>query len=361
MGVEKLSLRKKIGLELFRKQKEIEIAKHELKYLFWECTLRCNLACKHCGSDCRKSSLQKDMPLEDFLNTIDNIRPHVNPHNTMIVITGGEPLLRNDLEECGLELYKREFPWGFVTNGLQVTEDRINKLLDAGLRSVTVSLDGLEASHNLMRGNENSFKKVLEAIQIFTSKSNEIKFDVVTCITPKTFSELNNIKELLISLNVNLWRIFTITPIGRAQKDNELQLEPVQFKQLFEFIKETRKEGRIHLNYGCEGYLGAYESEVRDYFFFCRAGVSVGSILVDGSISACPNLRANFIQGNIYKNNFMEVWNNKYHIYRDRSWMKTGECEKCNHFKYCLGNGMHLRDENGQLLFCHLNRIKAGE
>ena len=127
---------------------------------------------------------------------------------------------------------------------------------------------------------------------------------------------------------------------------------------IFDFINDTRKEGRIKADYGCEGFLGNYETEVRDSFFFCRAGVTIGSVLVDGSISACPNLRAHFIQGNIYNDDFMDVWNNHYQVFRDRSWAKQGECAACTYFKYCKGNGMHLRDENGTLLFCHFKRLK---
>jgi radical SAM protein with 4Fe4S-binding SPASM domain len=136
----------------------------------------------------------------------------------------------------------------------------------------------------------------------------------------------------------------------------------VQFKLLFDFIANTRKEGKIKLNYGCEGFLGNYEGEVRDNLFFCRAGVSVASILADGSISACPNLRDNFIQGNIYKDNFKTIWETQYAKFRDRNWMKSGICSECSSFRYCNGNGMHLRDEkNGDILFCHLNRILEGE
>ncbi|MFV0364894.1 MAG: SPASM domain-containing protein [Mangrovibacterium sp.] len=58
---------------------------------------------------------------------------------------------------------------------------------------------------------------------------------------------------------------------------------------------------------------------MRDGFFFCRAGINIALILVDGSISVCPNLRENFIQGNIYKDNFRDIWENKYDVYRDRS------------------------------------------
>ena len=172
---------------------------------------------------------------------------------------------------------------------------------------------------------------------------------------------MNDLKELLIGIGVKAWRLFTVFPIGRASDNDELQLTPVQFKSFFDFIKETRKEGRIDITYGCEGFLGSYENDVRDGFFFCRAGINAGSILVDGSISACPNLRANFIQGNIYQDDFMDVWNNKFIPHRNRDWAKSGECENCKKFRYCLGNGMHLRGENGELLFCHYNRIKEGE
>ena len=361
MGVKDISFRKSLALKLYQRYKANETARHQLTYLMWECTLRCNLGCKHCGSDCRKNMRQRDMPLEDFLQVVDNITPYVNPHNTMIVITGGEPLLRNDLEECGRELYKREYPWGIVSNGLAMTAERLNSLIEAGIRSITVSLDGLEESHNIMRGHSASFQKAFDTIRLLTGRKDDIIFDVVTCVSTRTFPELSELKELLIETGVDKWRIFSIFPIGRATRHSDLQLQPGEFKQLFDFIKNTREEGRIKLSYGCEGFLGDYESEVRDNFFFCRAGVNIGSVLVDGSISACPNLRSNFIQGNIYEDNFMEVWNNRYKLFRNREWTRTGECDDCRYFRYCQGNGMHLRDEEGNLLFCHFRRIEEGE
>ena len=355
-----ISLRKRLGLELFRQYRKSETIRHELNYLFWECTLRCNLNCKHCGSDCHKDVSQKDMPLANFLSVIDKITPHVNPNKTLIVISGGEPLMRNDLETCGKELSRRGYPWGMVSNGLALSAERLNALLASGLKSITVSLDGLEASHNLMRRNNESFRRAYKAIQLISS-ADDLVYDVVSCITPSNFDELHKLKELLIDTGVKAWRIFSIFPIGRAAQDDALQLSSVQFKQLFDFIKDTRKEGRIALNYGCEGFLGAYESEVRDSFFFCRAGVSIGSILNDGSISACPNLREHFIQGNIYKDDFMDVWNNRYKEHRNRSWTKKDDCTDCSYFRYCEGSGLHLRDENKNLLFCHLKRIQDGE
>ncbi|WP_420515264.1 hypothetical protein, partial [Klebsiella pneumoniae] len=90
-------------------------------------------------------------------------------------------------------------------------------------------------------------------------------------------------KEFLLSLGVKRWRLFTVFPVGRAAKDPELQLSNRDFRGVMEFIKRTRKEGRIKTAYGCEGFLGNYEGDVRDHFFHCQAGVSVGSVLVDGA------------------------------------------------------------------------------
>lgn len=361
MNVAKIPIRKRIALNLHKRYKKNESKLHQLNYIFWECTLRCNLNCLHCGSDCKKGAFIKDMPVNDFIKAIDQITGIVNPNETMIVFTGGEVLLRKDIEKAGLELYKRGFPWGIVTNGMLLSEIRLNSLLNSGLRAVTISLDGLEDSHNWLRNNKKSFDKAISAIKLLP-KTKNLKYDVVTCVNRNNINELSLIRDLLINFGIKEWRIFTIFPIGRAQENDLLQLAPDEFKGLFDFIKQTRKEKKIHLNYGCEGYLGNYEKEVRDDFFFCRAGINIASVLVDGSISACPNLRDNFTQGNIYKDNFAEVWENKYKKYRNRSWTKTGLCATCKDYDFCEGNGLHLRDEKtGELLFCHLKRIEEGE
>ena len=128
-------LRKRLALELFRSIRKNRAKIHELRTLFWECTLRCNASCLHCGSDCHVSSAHPDMPVEDFLKVIDEITPHVDPHKVMITFTGGEALVRKDIEACGRELNKREYPWGIVSNGLLLNRTRLDSLLAAGMHS----------------------------------------------------------------------------------------------------------------------------------------------------------------------------------------------------------------------------------
>ena len=131
--------------------------------------------------------------------------------------------------------------------------------------------------------------------------SKAIAFDVVTCVNRRNYSELPQIKEHLISLGLKDWRLFSIFPTGRAALDSDLQLPAEMFRGMLDFIKETRKEGRIKASFGCEGFLGRYEGDVRDHFYTCQAGVTIGSVLIDGSISACTSIRSDYHQGNIYK------------------------------------------------------------
>ena len=352
-----LDLRHRIALDAnLALQKDVRRS-HPLEQLFWECTLRCNLACRHCGSDCKATAASPDMPKEDFLRVLDSVNAHCEPHSVFVIVTGGEPLMRPDLEECGRAIHDKGFAWGMVTNGFALTRERLDRLVASGLGSATVSLDGLEENHDWMRGRADSFKHAAEAIRLLAAQG-EVVFDVVTCVNRRNYAELPRIKEALFGWGVRSWRLFTVFPMGRAAGDPELQLPNAEFRGLLDFIKATRKEGRIHASYGCEGFLGNYEGEVRDHFYSCEAGITAASILADGSISACASIRSDYHQGNIYRgDDLMEVWERGFGPYRDREWMRSGECAACKYFKYCLGGGMHLRDRDGQLLFCHLKRI----
>jgi len=267
--------------------------------------------------------------------------------------------MRKDLEKCGEEIYKRGYPWGMVTNGYGLTPERLNALLNAGLRSVTISLDGLNPeTHDWFRGKSGSWDKAIDAIERVVA-TKDLMYDIVTCVNKRNIDDLEAIRDLFIRKGVNRWRLFTVFPKGRAKENPLLQLSKQDFIRLMEFIKQTRKEGVINASYGCEGYLGTYELEVRDSPFFCQAGIHIGSVLVDGSISACPSLRADYIQGNIYSDDFMTVWNERYQIMRDRSWTRTGKCATCKSYQYCEGNGLHLRDElTGEVLCCHMEMLE---
>ena len=259
-------LRKRLALNIFSDLYASTVAEHRLTTLFWECTLRCNLSCRHCGSDCRVDPGVPDMPLEDFLKVLDEeITPHVDPSEVLIIFSGGEVLVRDDLERAGAEVTRRGYAWGMVTNGMALTEARLRSLLDAGLRSVSVSLDGFEREHNHIRGNSRSYDRALAALRMIVREPS-LTYDVVTCVTGAMVPQLEAFRDMLIAEGVAHWRLFSIFPMGRAKNDPSLRMTDAQFREMLEFIRRTRKEGRIGTSYACEGFLGDYETEVRYYF-----------------------------------------------------------------------------------------------
>ena len=390
-----MNLRKRIIFELERLRRKNLQQLHPLQQLFWESTLRCNVHCLHCGSDCSSSEITPDMPAEDFLRVIDqSVTPHVDPHKVLIIISGGEPLMRKDLAEVGAALKQRGYPWGMVTNGLALTEKRFKELLAAGLRSMAISFDGLELDHNWLRQHPLAFEGATRAIKLAAQygvqrgstvvqhssklsnterealnnieqasapaeQPNGLVWDVVTCVNQRKINQLDEMQQHLWSIGVRNWRLITIDPMGRAAENPELILTPEQHRHVLDYIREKRKQG-LHISYSCEGFMPDYEMEVRDHLFHCAAGVSIASILIDGSISACTSVRGKYYQGNIYKDDFWEVWENCFEPYRNRKWMKKLEpCNNCKLFRYCEGGGMHLRREDGALMLCHQNKIQG--
>ena len=356
MKGEKLGIRRTAALEASRLLTKSLRTEHPLRQLFWESTVRCNIHCRHCGSDCRQAASVPDMPREDFFRVLDNISTKRSPGDVFVILGGGEPLVRPDVVQCARGIAQRGFPWGMVTNGLLLTPQMLSDLKDAGLCSLTISLDGLEPEHTWLRRHPDSFSMASQAIDMIVGDQT-LAYDVMTVVHQHNYHTLPQLKEFLIGKHVADWRLATIFPVGRAAQDKELQLTPEQFTGLLDFIRTTRQEGQIHASYGCEGFLGPYEGEVRDWMFRCMAGVTVASVLVDGGISACTSIRHNYRQGNIYQDDFMHVWETRFLPHRDHRWMKQGECQGCKYWRYCEGGGLHLRDDDGRLLLCHMKRM----
>lgn len=345
-----MKTRKLIDLENTRRERRWIEKNHPLRQLFWECTLRCNLSCRHCGSDCRKISATPDMPLEHFLTVLDDVATMTSPGRVLVNTVGGEPLVRPDIVECGKAITDRGFLWGTVTNGVLLDETMLGRLLDAGLCTMAVSLDGMETEHNWLRGN--SFDATMKAVNLLVRTPN-LLWDVITCVSQRNFSTLPQFKQFLIDAGVRKWRIFTIFPQGRAKLNPELFLSPEQYVELMDFIVETCKQGMIDLSYSCEGFLGDYEGEVRSHFYRCDAGTMTASVLANGDISGCMSIRAHYAQGNIYHDRFSDVWNNRFEVMRNRRWLKHDECARCKAWDWCAGGPFHLRGDEGEMLHCN--------
>jgi radical SAM protein with 4Fe4S-binding SPASM domain len=184
--------------------------------------------------------------------------------------------------------------------------------------------------------------------------------EVITCVNSKNIDQLEDMHKTLRDIGVNGWRLFTIFPKGRAKQNEELLLNKDLLIRLFSFIKDKRANNQdMHISYSEEGYLGCeFEKEVRDDFFFCGAGINVGSLLADGSYSACPSLDRNWIQGYVDEVSFSEVWETRYKNMRNRKWMRTEGCKSCKKWNKCNGSSLHLWDfKEDRTKVCHYKML----
>ena len=330
---------------------------HDLSYLFIELTHRCNLSCLHCGSDCTRDTETPELPFDDVVRVLDEIGSTYDPHNIAVVLSGGEPLCYPRVFELGSKLTALEFRWGMVTNGYAWNDRTFELARRARMTSVSVSLDGLAADHDWLRGRKSSFDRAQRTISRLASEDYLKAMEVITCVNQRNLDRLDEVRELLLDLNAPAWRLFTISPIGRASNEPELFLEPGQYHTLMRKILSWREQDGIEVELAESGYLGpCLEQRVRPQDHFCRAGISISSILVDGSILACPNIDRRFSQGSIYEDSFVDAWENRYQEFRKRDWMRTGRCAGCSEWAKCNGGAFHLWDlDRKQTMLCHFH------
>ena len=339
------------GLEFSQEEIAEARARRGLLSLELELSRACNLRCIYCYAS-SGLPMENELSLPEILNVVD--QAVALGARKIIILGGGEPLLYPGLFELGQQITELGFPWGMVTNGWAWKPDTVASARKAGMRTVTVSLDGLAETHDWLRCREGSFERAVGALRMLLAASWIQKVDVVTCVHRRNLTQLDDVRALLIDLGVKAWRLFTISPIGRAADDPDLSLSRDEFRQLMAWIHAQQNNEGIAIRYSESGYLGACDTLVRNHPFFCRAGINVAGIMVDGSILACPNINRRFSQGNIHRDNFCEVWEKGYKLFRDRRWMRTGECVDCSEWGLCQGNSFHLRDpETSRTLLCY--------
>lgn len=348
-------------LEAVYKEKEILSKNPRLTNLFWEATLRCNANCKHCGSRAGENiNIKDELTTEEIKSTLKSISEKYDSKKIQINVTGGEPLLRKDLFEVMGYAKQLGFYWSMTTNGILITDDVIKKLKETEISTMSISIDGLEPTHNEFRGLPNCYSNIIENIKKIKKSNLNVVLQITTVTNKSNIKELEKIYEVVKELNIDSWRVLNMDPIGRAKDNKELELDSEDYRYLINFIKEKRKKSKFEVTYGCAHFLGIkYEKEVRPNMFMCYSGLTVGSILYNGDIFVCPNVerRPELIQGNIRKDDFIEVWENKFEFFRNLDKFKYERCNKCDDWKYCLGGALHTWDfENKQQQIC-LNKI----
>ena len=317
----------------------------ELRRIFIEVTGSCNERCLHCGSRCEPGA-SPEVPSPLLLKTLGRVRDECDISRMMLCITGGEPLLRADFFDLMAAAADMGFAWGMTTNGTLITPQVARRLADCGMRTVSVSVDGLAATHDAFRSRTGSHDEALRGAANLLDVDAFGHVQVTTVVHRGNIGELDEMFEELDALPLDSWRLTAIEPIGRALEHPELMLRDDDYRRMFDFVRDMRAAG-VPVVYGCCHYLGVdYEREVRDAYFLCNAGIYIASIMTNGDIGSCLDIerRAETIFGNVYRDDFVEVWRTRFESLRREPASLDERCSGCDERDFCAGGSWHSFD-----------------
>lgn len=336
-------VKKKHLNELSQYRDEVLRPHPTLHSLFFELTVKCNEHCLHCGSMCGDISEEAPLSTEEWKQVIDEVKRDFGTKHPRLCITGGEPLLHRDFFDIMNYARAAGFTWGMTTNGTLITPEIAHRLKEAGMSTVSVSVDGLKETHEWFRQSPGSYEKTMAGIKNLLNERAFNHVQVTTVVHKRNITELDKLYEIMKGLGIRSWRVINIEPIGRARSNPDLMLEKKDYKYILDFIKKHRFEDKMEVCYGCSHYLPIdYEREVRPWYFLCNAGVYVASIMYNGNIGACLDIerRPELVEGNIRRNSLKEVWEDGFKIYRS-DFRKCGPCADCPDYRYCAGDSFH--------------------
>ncbi|MCR5503001.1 MAG: radical SAM protein [Lachnospiraceae bacterium] len=340
-------------MDMLADYRENTLRKHpELRSLFFELTPRCNLRCRHCGSRCGEEGGiggnpdSSELSVSEYRRILDEVKEDFDISGMRLCVTGGEPLLYPGFFEVMDYANRLGYRWGMTSNGTLIDAECARKLRRCGMRTISVSLDGLKEDHDWFRQCPGSYDRAVRGIGNLLSTGGFSHIQITTVVYHRNIGTLPRMYEEFRKLGVRSWRVINIEPIGRAKDDPELLLNKEELRTLIGFIRDRRFSSGMEVIYGCSHYLGdEYEREVRKWYFLCNAGVYTASVDAAGNLLACLDIPRipELIQGNIRNDRIRDVWENRYEVFRT-DYRKKGKCADCPHYPHCAGDSFHTWD-----------------
>lgn len=303
----------------------------------WELTLACNLRCQHCGSSA-------GYPREQELTSEEAIAI-CNQFSDLLVqevhFTGGEPLLRPDWPIILAHLRDLGIRRHIISNGLVLDERTISQLKAVEISSVGISLDGLDYTHDEIRGHKGLYSSVLEGISRL--QKADIPVTILTTVNGKNIYKLPKMLDLLCSFGIKNWQLQPIFPLGRVLDFTELHLSEMKYNQLGLFVKEyeieAKRKGMDLSPADSFGYFTEVDTRVPQWNG-CTAGLCECGITSDGKVKGCLSMPDTLIEGDLRKNDLWEIWfdNDAFAYTRKFSIDQLGiNCKSCEKAEQCKG------------------------
>ncbi len=316
---------------------------YPLNSCLWELTLRCNMRCLHCGSSAGRARTG-ELTLGECFAVVDELAALECAELTFI---GGEIFLYRGWEQIARSASDRGIIVNIMTNAFGIGEDEVRQIQHARLSNVGISLDGMEENHNLIRGRNNSFAKIVEAFDLLNRSG--IPTAVVTSLLESNFPDLEKLYEFLLGHGVQIWQLQLVNPMGNMAGRKDLILSPGRVAWLIGFIREKNCERRMTVV--AADNIGYYHDETEgcirgrrqaiSYWAGCQAGLT--SVFIDsvGNVKGCGALYDPvFIEGNLRDRCLGEIWRDEGKFKYNRAFdlqSLTGACRDCFAADVCKG------------------------
>ena len=279
----------------------------EKKLAVWELTLACNLRCSHCGSAAGKPR-EGELDTSQLLDVVDLL---VQEGVGEVTLIGGEATLRKDWPLVAKALVEVGIDVTIQTGGYHIDRSIAEEFVDLGVVAVGVSIDGLSATHNHLRGRPDSYEHALSALRNLEAAGMG-RIGVYTQVNRLNFAEIPQLFDVLLDHGVSGWQLSPTIPMGSAIADELLCLQPCDFEALHELMAILSVAGLQNFvsitPTNAMGYFGPYERLIRSsgdrltVYPSCPAGEKVIGIEADGTVKGCPSLPTDlFSTGNVLK------------------------------------------------------------
>lgn len=311
-------------------------------YAVWELTLACDLACRHCGS-------RAGHPRPDELTTdecLDLVRQLAELEVLEVTLIGGEAYLREDWLEVARAIRAAGMQCTMTTGGRGLTRERLVAAKEAGIQSVSVSIDGDEETHDRLRGVRGSFRLAVQAMR----HAHEVGISLAcnTQINRLSMPHLPAILELLGELGARAWQYQLTVPMGRAADEPEVLVQPYDMLEVLPLLAQLKSRakqlGILMWTGNNVGYFGPHEADLRaignrTYGGSCGAGIVGIGIEADGTIKGCPSLSTqDWAAGNVRDTKLVDIWERaaRMRYTRDRTVADLwGFCASCYYADDC--------------------------
>jgi putative heme d1 biosynthesis radical SAM protein NirJ2 len=300
----------------------------------WNITRQCNLTCAHCYRDARELPDPQELTTAEGIKLIEEI---AEAGFRVLILSGGEPLMRADLHELISAARERGLRPVLGSNGTLITEAAAVRLRDAGLARAGISLDSADTEyHNALRGSPTAWQDAVAGMK--ACRAAGLPFQINTTVTRQNQGQMLAITDAAIELGAAGHHVFFLVPTGRGKDIAGDMVQAALYEKLLEALLVKQKEISIEIKPTCAPQFVRIAERVgleTRFTMGCLAARTYCVVTPTGETQPCPYLP--IAAGNVHTESFVSIWRNSEVFRSFREKPLEGRCGRCRWSQRCFG------------------------